>query len=367
MPNYEPPPAYCTTDGVKVYSDAGGILQQPQQRKEAMHHLKPDGPAERSQYSGLETMYKDSQTIHNHSIPEIDGIPAKMQDSTGLPVSASGCDDSADFAEDGFVPEEAGAISLSTPCDPHSGAELGLENGENIKWSVDRVLNPYCDRLMNNTFVGDPGDPILDRFWRQQTAEIQNLTVDDFRTHTLPLARIKKIMKLDDNVKMHQMISAETTVLFAKACELFILELTHRAWVCTESCKRRTLQRSDISMAMTKSDMFDFLIDIVPREDVVASKPQPMRWQEHDSTAPPEQMPGFSAWQVNPWQSWQSHVHHHPPSHSGYMPVRSPLAVGNQMWPSGSSLTNVEPEAETMQGADARSSSRLEAHPGLNE
>ncbi len=38
------------------------------------------------------------------------------------------------------------------------------------------------------------------------------------------------------------MISAEAPVLFAKACEIFILELTLRAWMHTEENKRRTLQ-----------------------------------------------------------------------------------------------------------------------------
>lgn len=40
-----------------------------------------------------------------------------------------------------------------------------------------------------------------------------------------------------------------------------------RAWIHAEENKRRTLQRSDIATAITKSDMFDFLIDIVPREE----------------------------------------------------------------------------------------------------
>ena len=48
--------------------------------------------------------------------------------------------------------------------------------------------------------------------------------------------RIKKIMKLDEDVKM---ISAEAPVLFGKACEMFIHELTMRAWVHTEDNKRR--------------------------------------------------------------------------------------------------------------------------------
>lgn len=75
-------------------------------------------------------------------------------------------------------------------------------------------------------------------------------------------------MKLDEDVKM---ISAEAPLLFAKAAEIFIHELTLRAWVHTENNKRRTLQRNDIAMAITKFDQFDFLIDIVPREEM---KPQ---------------------------------------------------------------------------------------------
>merc|ERR1719400_1755051 len=72
-------------------------------------------------------------------------------------------------------------------------------------------------------------------------------------------------MKLDEDVKM---ISAEAPVLFSKAAEMFIHELTMRAWIHTEDNKRRTLQRNDIAMAITKYDQFDFLIDIVPKDDI---------------------------------------------------------------------------------------------------
>ncbi|VAH88857.1 unnamed protein product [Triticum turgidum subsp. durum] len=82
--------------------------------------------------------------------------------------------------------------------------------------------------------------------------------------HQLPLARIKKIMKADEDVRM---ISAEAPVLFAKACELFILELTIRSWLHAEENKRRTLQRNDVAAAIARTDVFDFLVDIVPREE----------------------------------------------------------------------------------------------------
>ncbi len=65
-----------------------------------------------------------------------------------------------------------------------------------------------------------------------------------------------------------QMIAAEAPVLFAKACEMFILELTLRSWIHTEENKRRTLQRNDIAGAITRGDIFDFLVDIVPRDEL---------------------------------------------------------------------------------------------------
>ncbi|CAH2222336.1 nuclear transcription factor Y subunit gamma isoform X1 [Pelobates cultripes] len=120
----------------------------------------------------------------------------------------------------------------------------------------------------------------LQSFWPRVMEDIRNLTVKDFRVQELPLARIKKIMKLDEDVKM---ISAEAPVLFAKAAQIFITELTLRAWIHTEDNKRRTLQRNDIAMAITKFDQFDFLIDIVPRDEL---KP-PKRQEEVRQTVTP--------------------------------------------------------------------------------
>lgn len=102
----------------------------------------------------------------------------------------------------------------------------------------------------------------LQMFWADQYREIEQTT--DFKNHSLPLARIKKIMKADEDVRM---IAAEAPVVFARACEMFILELTHRSWAHAEENKRRTLQKNDIAAAITRTDVFDFLVDIVPREE----------------------------------------------------------------------------------------------------
>ncbi|KAI8466227.1 MAG: histone-fold-containing protein [Monoraphidium minutum] len=103
-------------------------------------------------------------------------------------------------------------------------------------------------------------------FWRGMLGEVEQVGGDfaEFKNHQLPLARIKKIMKSDEDVRM---ISAEAPVLFAKACELFILELSLKAWLHAERGKRRTLQRSDIAAVVNSTYTLDFLQDIIPQEE----------------------------------------------------------------------------------------------------
>jgi len=106
---------------------------------------------------------------------------------------------------------------------------------------------------------------MLRELWQKQMRDIKNQNQASFKVQELPLARIKKIMKMEEEVVM---ISAEAPMLFAKAAQLFINELTLRSWIHTEENKRRTLQRQDIATAISKFDQFDFLIDIVPRDEV---------------------------------------------------------------------------------------------------
>ncbi|CAH1757058.1 14419_t:CDS:2 [Entrophospora sp. SA101] len=104
-------------------------------------------------------------------------------------------------------------------------------------------------------------------FWNEQLNIATNFE-SDFKNHSLPLARIKKVMKSDQEVKA--------------ACEIFITEITMRAWIHAEENKRRTLQRSDVASAVNRSDQFDFLIDIVPREEM--AKTVNRRQKEETST-----------------------------------------------------------------------------------
>ncbi|KAM3200862.1 nuclear transcription factor Y subunit C-4-like [Capsicum annuum] len=100
----------------------------------------------------------------------------------------------------------------------------------------------------------------LQMLWNYERQEIEQAT--DFKNS---LTRIKKIMKADEDVRM---ISVETPVLFAKACEIFIQELTLSSWLHTKENKHRTLQKNDIAAAISRTDTFDFLVDIIPRDEV---------------------------------------------------------------------------------------------------
>ncbi|KAI9692022.1 MAG: hypothetical protein M1820_009597 [Bogoriella megaspora] len=162
---------------------------------------------------------------------------------------------------------------------------------------------------------------ILNTYWQQQVTKLE--TDDhDYKLHQLPLARIKKVMKADPEVKM---ISAEAPILFAKGCDIFITELTMRAWIHAEENKRRTLQRSDIASALAKSDMFDFLIDIVPREEAQPNKRRDFGGQSlgvAQAGQPSGQPPGAPG-QPNVMQPPQQQPSAHPgqqhidPSHYG--------------------------------------------------
>lgn len=123
---------------------------------------------------------------------------------------------------------------------------------------------------------------------------------ENWKIQSLPLARIKKIMKSEEFIlqeleKEKQekaaeegqpveseksgvkfMISGEAPVLMSKACELLIKDLSFRAWRHTERNRRRTLQRQDLHAAVGESEVYDFLIDIVPRVTTSkASVPSP--------------------------------------------------------------------------------------------
>ncbi|CAI4230177.1 unnamed protein product [Auanema sp. JU1783] len=114
------------------------------------------------------------------------------------------------------------------------------------------------------------GKALLRDFWPSRKRKYENMTEDEVRSYVrhmeLPMARVKKIMKLDDSVR-NQMISGDAPLVLSAAAEMFIQEITLRAWNLVDEGRRKTLQKCDIVAACSRSETFDFLIDIVPRDD----------------------------------------------------------------------------------------------------
>ncbi|KAG8866630.1 hypothetical protein FS842_000811 [Serendipita sp. 407] len=118
---------------------------------------------------------------------------------------------------------------------------------------------------------GDVLEAFLQNFWQRQVDAAESEPPPYGRHPPLPLARIKKVMKSDPEVRM---IASDAPVLFCKACEIFIQEITCRAFLVADAHKRRTISKADIAKALAKSDHFDFLIDVVPRDEVERAKTQ---------------------------------------------------------------------------------------------
>ncbi|KAG1884640.1 hypothetical protein F4604DRAFT_1574423, partial [Suillus subluteus] len=134
----------------------------------------------------------------------------------------------------------------------------------------------------------------LRSFWQRQVDAAEQET-PDYRHPPLPLARIKKVMKSDPDVKacrsthpsyfakrvkvcpvvsfpsqLNVYIHFPTSshkILHCSSTKVFISEITARAFIIADSNKRRILSRADIAKALAKSDQLDSLIDIVPREE----------------------------------------------------------------------------------------------------
>ncbi|KAM3193801.1 hypothetical protein ACQJBY_070435 [Aegilops geniculata] len=144
------------------------------------------------------------------------------------------------------------AGSQPTPPFPANPAQLSAQN--QLMYEQSQQYQRQLQQLHQRR---------LQRFWAQQRSEIEQAT--GIKKHPVQLKRIRKIMKADEGVHM---ISAEAPVVFSKACEMLTLEITMRSWMVTEENKRQILKKSDIAAAVARTDVYDFLVDIIPRNEM---------------------------------------------------------------------------------------------------
>lgn len=103
------------------------------------------------------------------------------------------------------------------------------------------------------------GSLLKQDFWRERRSEIDNAS-DIRREHQFPLSRIRRIAKSNEKVER---IAADATILLAKACEFFVMELTSQAWFNKEESRCLTLQNWDIGRALVGNACKNFFVHIV--------------------------------------------------------------------------------------------------------
>jgi len=79
----------------------------------------------------------------------------------------------------------------------------------------------------------------------------------------LPLARVKKLVKADTDVKA---IASEAAFLIAKATELFMEEVVGRGYSQSSKEGRSSLAYQDLASVVHEWEALAFLADIVPRK-----------------------------------------------------------------------------------------------------
>lgn len=80
---------------------------------------------------------------------------------------------------------------------------------------------------------------------------------------------------------------SQVPALLAKACEMFVEELTLCAWIHTDDAKRKTLQRNDVASVIGSYEHLDFLIDILQKEEPPRKRGRPSSYESEATVAVP--------------------------------------------------------------------------------
>lgn len=65
------------------------------------------------------------------------------------------------------------------------------------------------------------------------------------------------------------MVSNDAPIIMAKACELLIIDLAYRSEFFCKKAKRKVLNKEDICTTISNMEMFDFLIDMIPKDEYI--------------------------------------------------------------------------------------------------
>ncbi|CAP27341.2 Protein CBR-NFYC-1 [Caenorhabditis briggsae] len=120
-------------------------------------------------------------------------------------------------------------------------------------------------------------------FWRERKRKMWDIPEEEMATKSknmsVPMARVKKIMKIDEDVRCLN-IASDAPIFMAQAAEFFIEEMTAMGWQYVSEARRRILQKSDVATAVKKNEQFDFLLDFLPQAPAIkplSRNPPPRR------------------------------------------------------------------------------------------
>ena len=124
---------------------------------------------------------------------------------------------------------------------------------------------------------------------KNEVEEIANLEIKDEKNHKkekntlmrFPLAKIKNIMKLDDDIKLCQ---KNAYYVIGKLTELFLKELARNSYLVCKNQKRKTINIEDISTAIRQNDKYSFIDinSIFYIENLKSSKKQNKRKKDSE-------------------------------------------------------------------------------------
>merc|ERR1712137_779334 len=130
-------------------------------------------------------------------------------------------------------------------------------DNNDYEFSNNTSNNKYDDDLMN---VQNIKHAVINDYWAFSLKLAENSVLRP-KSAKLPLARIKRLMKVEEDIKN---VAQEVPLLFALAAEKFVEELTLRSRLYTKENKRKILQAVDVQRGAKTSTMYDFLLQLIP-------------------------------------------------------------------------------------------------------
>ncbi|BAF17058.1 uncharacterized protein [Oryza sativa Japonica Group] len=106
----------------------------------------------------------------------------------------------------------------------------------------------------------------MEEFWRRSQEQIEASAGN--HEHILPIDCVKNVIRPKNDAMM---LSADTPTFVTKLCELFVQELTLRAWVCANSHNRDIILGTDIAEAITTTESYHFLGNVLRSHKALGS------------------------------------------------------------------------------------------------